>query len=147
MGRHSSRSGLRGLTTRRTAGGSGAGSATRAFTPSASRRGARRRGPSARAAALGGSTTSAVTGLRGTSAAVGRLRRGLGRRARFNQRMSLSHPMSEFSNFLTRLRSRVGAGTLAPAVGAESEPREEEDDGAGETLRRAAVALVLRGGV
>ncbi|HEX8281796.1 MAG TPA: CoA pyrophosphatase [Pyrinomonadaceae bacterium] len=54
--------------------------------------------------------------------------------------------MSEFENFLTRLRSRVGAGTLAPAVGAESEPREDVGD-SGKALRQAAVALVLRGGV
>jgi 8-oxo-dGTP pyrophosphatase MutT (NUDIX family) len=54
--------------------------------------------------------------------------------------------MSESSDFVTRLKSRAGAGVLAPAVGAESEPREGGDD-SGETLRQAAVALVLRGGL
>ncbi|MCA1614961.1 MAG: CoA pyrophosphatase [Acidobacteria bacterium] len=46
---------------------------------------------------------------------------------------------------MTRLKSRVGAGVLAPAGGAGFEPREEGDD-SGEALRQAAVALVLRGG-
>ncbi len=59
--------------------------------------------------------------------------------------MSSSQRTSEFSTFLTRLRSRVGAGVLAPAVGAGSEPR-EDDGGSGATVRQAAVALVLRGG-
>jgi 8-oxo-dGTP pyrophosphatase MutT (NUDIX family) len=51
--------------------------------------------------------------------------------------------MSEFSSFVARLRSRVGAGVLAPA---DAEPREEGDGESAEGLRQAAVALVLRGG-
>jgi 8-oxo-dGTP pyrophosphatase MutT (NUDIX family) len=54
--------------------------------------------------------------------------------------------MSEFSSFVTSLRSRVGAGVPAPAVGAGFESLEGGDD-SGETLRQAAVALVLRGGL
>jgi 8-oxo-dGTP pyrophosphatase MutT (NUDIX family) len=53
--------------------------------------------------------------------------------------------MSEFSTFITKLRSRVGAGGLAPTAAAESEPREDDASPYG-VLRRAAVALVLRGG-
>ncbi len=60
--------------------------------------------------------------------------------------------MSEFSSFVTRLKSRVGAGVLAPPLGTDEaagvvEPREEEDDEeSGRRPRQAAVALVLRGG-
>ena len=50
--------------------------------------------------------------------------------------------MDEFSVFVTRLRSRVGAGGLAPPWA--DEPAPEPD--AGGALREAAVALVLRGG-
>lgn len=51
--------------------------------------------------------------------------------------------MSEFSNFVTRLRSRVGAGSSGVV------PAEFESDEAGlhGSLRQAAVALVLRGGL
>lgn len=58
--------------------------------------------------------------------------------------------MSEFSSFVTGLKSRVGAGVLAPAPGpdkaADFEPGEDGDEEFVKTLRRAAVALVLRGG-
>ena len=47
--------------------------------------------------------------------------------------------MSEFSDFVIRLRSRVGAGGLGQFASVE--------DGADESLRQAAVALVLRGGL
>jgi 8-oxo-dGTP pyrophosphatase MutT (NUDIX family) len=61
--------------------------------------------------------------------------------------MSSSLRISEFSEFVAGLRSRVGAGVLAPAPGpveaAGFEPREDRD---GETRRQAAVALVLRCG-
>ncbi|HEX6185803.1 MAG TPA: CoA pyrophosphatase [Pyrinomonadaceae bacterium] len=53
--------------------------------------------------------------------------------------------MSEFSNFLTRLKSRVGAEGLAPDGAGGFEPREEGASPYG-ALRLAAVALVLRGG-
>ena len=57
--------------------------------------------------------------------------------------------MSEFSSFVTGLKSRVGAGVLAPAPGPdEAGGFESRADGEefGRTLRQAAVALVLRGG-
>ena len=47
--------------------------------------------------------------------------------------------MSEFTSFVSKLRERVGAGGLAPRVG-EVGAKSVGD------LRRAAVALVLRGG-
>src|SRR5215213_2159058 len=50
--------------------------------------------------------------------------------------------MREFDDFISRLKSRVGSGVLAPATPDEPAP----EDGAG-ALRQAAVALVLRGGV
>jgi 8-oxo-dGTP pyrophosphatase MutT (NUDIX family) len=53
--------------------------------------------------------------------------------------MSSSQQMSEFSDFVIRLRSRVGAGGLGQFASVE--------DGADESLRQAAVALVLRGGL
>jgi 8-oxo-dGTP pyrophosphatase MutT (NUDIX family) len=53
--------------------------------------------------------------------------------------------MNEFDTFLTRLRSRVGAGGLAPAGADESESRGDDATAPG-ALRLAAVALVLRGG-
>ena len=53
--------------------------------------------------------------------------------------------MSEFSNFLKRLKARVGAEGLAPNGAGVFEPREEGESPYG-TLRQAAVALVLRGG-
>jgi 8-oxo-dGTP pyrophosphatase MutT (NUDIX family) len=53
--------------------------------------------------------------------------------------------MSEFSNFLTRLRARVAAEGLAPNGAGEFEPREVGASPYG-ALRLAAVALVLRGG-
>src|SRR5687767_8397810 len=57
--------------------------------------------------------------------------------------MTSSARMSEFSSFLTGLRSRVGAGVLAPA---EMGPDEAgATDAFGRELRQAAVALVLRG--
>src|SRR5215213_7642971 len=51
--------------------------------------------------------------------------------------------MSEFSTFVTRLKARVVAGGLAPV-----EEFEAAEDGASpsDSLRRAAVALVLREG-
>lgn len=59
--------------------------------------------------------------------------------------------MSEFSSFVTKLKSRVGAGVLAPAPGTDEvagfEPEEDGDEEFGKTLRQAAVALVLRGGM
>ena len=58
--------------------------------------------------------------------------------------MSLDLNSSAFSDFLAALRSRVGAGVLVPAETEEAEG-EHEADGRG-TLRRAAVALVLRDG-
>ena len=48
--------------------------------------------------------------------------------------------MREFDSFVSRLKSRVGAGVLAPA-GTDDSPPDEAGD-----LRQAAVALVLRGG-
>jgi 8-oxo-dGTP pyrophosphatase MutT (NUDIX family) len=54
--------------------------------------------------------------------------------------------MSEFTNFLTRLKSRVGTEGLAPTEAGGFEPREEGASAYG-TLRQAAVALVLRGGL
>ena len=53
--------------------------------------------------------------------------------------------MSEFSNFLTRLRARVATEGLAPLKTGEFETREEGASPYG-ALRLAAVALVLRGG-
>ena len=53
--------------------------------------------------------------------------------------------MSEFSNFLTKLKARLAAEGLAPTEAGEFEPREEGASPYGE-LRQAAVALVLRGG-
>jgi len=53
--------------------------------------------------------------------------------------------MSDFSNFLSRLKARVGAEGLAPDEAGEFEPREEGASPYG-ALRQAAVALVLRGG-
>jgi 8-oxo-dGTP pyrophosphatase MutT (NUDIX family) len=50
--------------------------------------------------------------------------------------------MSEFSNFVTRLRSRVGAG----GTGVVPAEFESDEGGAHGSLRQAAVALVLRGG-
>ena len=53
--------------------------------------------------------------------------------------------MGDFSKFVAKLKSRAGAGLLGPADAEDSEPREEGVDPRG-ALRRAAVALVLRGG-
>jgi 8-oxo-dGTP pyrophosphatase MutT (NUDIX family) len=55
--------------------------------------------------------------------------------------------MSEFSDFVTKLRSRVGAGSFAltEADGFASRGDEAGANSIGD-LRRAAVALVLRGG-
>jgi len=56
--------------------------------------------------------------------------------------------MSEFFSFVTKLRSRVGAGGLALTEADEFTPRGDESgvDPIGD-LRHAAVALVLRGGL
>ncbi|HEY0173977.1 MAG TPA: CoA pyrophosphatase [Pyrinomonadaceae bacterium] len=58
--------------------------------------------------------------------------------------------MNEFSSFVAGLKSRVGAGVLAPAPGpdeaASFEPREDDGE-SGKRPRQAAVALVLRGGL
>src|SRR5919107_5160250 len=59
--------------------------------------------------------------------------------------MTSSYPSSEFKSFLTRLRSRVGAGVLLPADAPGPESNEDRADPRG-ALRRAAVALVLREG-
>ena len=61
--------------------------------------------------------------------------------------MPLDSDRSTFSDFLAALRSRVGARGLAPAR-VDKDAAEETDarDAARGALRRAAVALVLRGG-
>ena len=61
--------------------------------------------------------------------------------------MSLDLDRSAFSDFLAALRSRVAAGGLAPAR-VDEDAAEETDarDASRGALRRAAVALVLRGG-
>jgi 8-oxo-dGTP pyrophosphatase MutT (NUDIX family) len=62
--------------------------------------------------------------------------------------MSLDLDRSAFSDFLAALRSRVGAGGLASPEVDEEDAAEANDarDAARGSLRRAAVALVLRGG-
>lgn len=54
--------------------------------------------------------------------------------------------MSEFSSFVSELRSRVGAGGLDLTREAEFESR-EDDEASSNSLRHAAVALVLREGL
>ncbi len=54
--------------------------------------------------------------------------------------------MSEFSSFVSRLRSRVGAGGLAPLEAVGFGPGDTGSDAHG-ALRQAAVALVLRDGM
>lgn len=61
--------------------------------------------------------------------------------------MSLDSDRSTFSDFLAGLRSRVGARGLAYAGDDETDGADEGAAGASRVgLRRAAVALVLRGG-
>jgi 8-oxo-dGTP pyrophosphatase MutT (NUDIX family) len=61
--------------------------------------------------------------------------------------MSLDLDRGAFSDFLTALRSRVGAGGLASTrVDEDSAEENDAQDASRGALRRAAVALVLRGG-